>query len=199
MTLTQVLLSILFVVATTLAWVGVGWLRQRRKRQEDLIVHRSRTRRVFGCIACGCEIVPPSLLWRCGMCKEETTLCNACHGEPCLWIRGHQHKCWHNDQVDLELPFVPPTTLSLHSVMRECFVQWSSRRLLQLPGDGKFLTYAQVGAQCSAIAWALVRDMGLSKGDVVVIHEGSTRDFYVSCFFFSFSSSFRVEQLTLHP
>ncbi len=175
------------LVSAVVAAAAAAWqlLCRQRARKQRLAEHRQRSRRIFGCLECGKEIVPPARLLRCGECREDTTLCLRC-GPKCAFGQKHAHDEWHVDRVNLEVAWRVPSPLSLPNVLSESFRQWGERELLcDAADDGKWLSYAEVGRQVEAAGWHLVRELGLVPGDRVVLHAPSRPSFYLlqwACF-----------------
>src|SRR5690348_15481279 len=48
-------------------------------RENKLAIHRKRVEWVYGCIACGTELLPPEKRWLCGTCKETFSYCERCY------------------------------------------------------------------------------------------------------------------------
>lgn len=71
--------SVLVAVITLLwlAWQAIkaSVLQPRAARAAALAVHRRRCPRVYGCIACGQEVLPGQQIYVCTVCREDTTYC----------------------------------------------------------------------------------------------------------------------------
>lgn len=180
----------LFVVLPFLVvLVVVSWLfcvlGSRRERAAQIAEHRSLSRRIYGCLECGVEIIPPGRLLRCGQCREETTLCLAC-GLGSSFAKKHAHSDWHRDLVVLEKRWVVPEPLSLPNVMRSSFLFWRDRQLLQSVEWGdEWMSYEAVGKKVDAVAAHLVLDLGIKPGDRVFLCSPSVPAFYIlewACF-----------------
>jgi hypothetical protein len=176
----------LVVGVVVLAFLALAaWLLWRKHvaRANALAEHRSLSRKIYGCLECGKEIVPPSHLLRCGVCREETTLHVAClHSN---FARSHPHSAWCKDMVVLEKRWVVPSPLSLPNVVRTALAFWHERQLLQTVGDEQWLSYGDVELKVNSIAHCLLVELGLQQEDRVVLVSPSVPAFYLlqwACF-----------------
>jgi fatty acid CoA ligase FadD9 len=175
---------VLAPVVAALLWAAWIWIARVKERQRRLAEHRGRSRRIFGCLECGVEIVPPAVLLRCGVCREDSTLCLRCGlGSP--FGRAHPHDDWHEDTVSLETAWRVPQPLSLPNVMANAFAQWGERPLLCDAETERWMSYAEVGHRVDVLARHMLHDLGLVPGDRVVVHAPSRPSFYLvqwACF-----------------
>jgi hypothetical protein len=174
--------SFVFVVAVCLFLL---FWHARQVWNARLAEHKARVRRVHGCIECGSVIDPESFLFRCGVCKEDTTLCVSCFHSDCDFVKKHEHRGqWHRDFVNMEVQWRPPVPLTLPNVVREAFWQWKERPLLQTAGSDKWMSYEEVGLKVAGIVKRLHK-LGLRAGDRVLLNTQSIPSFYLlqwACF-----------------
>ena len=161
------LVWVVAVLAFVVGGVVFGVLLVRRQnnmkaRQARLEIHRSRMRKVYGCMCCGVELLPDDNRYVCGSCRDEWSYCVPCYekGKQGLKDAQHRHRMyfekirWEVDPAEIK------NAKTSAQAFEACFKVYAKRPCLgwrresdgQLNDEYKWISYREVHQKCIAFS-----------------------------------------------
>lgn len=153
---------LLFFVGSLAGLHMLKWFDKKKQYDAKLKLHRSRMRKVYGCMSCGTELLPDDYRYVCGTCRDEWSYCLKCYEKG---IKGdtsaqHKHRMYHERiQWEVAPTAIEDATTSARA-FEACFNVYAERSCLgwRRENDGtildeyRWLSYKEVHARCLALS-----------------------------------------------